>query len=87
MAVAPGSSHWAVNGRGVLTSAYRAIQPKLLVTGRLSMKVRKVSWNLDISYFLMCMLSVLNAFNPYPPLGLLKGRVINTILKEPTSNS
>ena len=74
MAVAPGSSHWAVNGQSVPMSAYQSIQPQLLATGRLSMKVCRVSWNLDIAYFLMCMLSVMNAFK-------------YTILKEPTSNS
>ena len=74
MAVAPGSSHWAVNGRSVPTSAYQSIQLQLLATGRLSIKVCRVSWNLDIAYFLMCMLSVMNAFK-------------YTILKEPTSNS
>ena len=49
VAVAPGSSHWAVNGRSVQTSAYRTIQPQLLATGRLSIQACRVSWNLDIA--------------------------------------
>ena len=43
VAVAPGSSHWAVNGRSVPMPAYQSIQPQLLATGRLSMKVCRVS--------------------------------------------